>query len=243
MKNQYAGDVNDFRKYAILRALASCRIKISICWMLTADDSGSDGRRVRYLQEPKTWARLDPELYASLGESIARTRTRSVADIEKCVLLDGFRFYGDPVPPDRTRRAAFLTALLEKSSGTADLIFFDPDNGVRDRRFTRSPSEKHLYWHEVTTAFAWGFSVVFYQHFPRLPRNEFIGQGARIAAARTGATCIYSFQTPDVVFFLIAQDRHRENLSAVSNAPAGWGEQIRVRVHSFGSVRLGMGLS
>lgn len=233
MKNQYAGDVNDFRKYAILRALASSGIKISICWMLTADDTGSDGKRLCYLQEPETWAPLDPDLYASLGE-LVRTKTRSVADIERCGSLDGFRFYGDPVPADRTRRTAFLTALLEKSSGTADLIFFDPDNGVRDRRFVPNPSEKHLYWHEVATAFAWGFSVLFYQHFPRLPRKEFIEQGARIAAARTGATCIYSFQTPDVVYFLIAQERHRERLRALSNASAAWKEQIRVMSHSVG---------
>jgi hypothetical protein len=202
--------------------------------MLTDDDNRSDGKRLRYLQEREKWARLDPELYASLGTLIGRSNTRSVADIERCGSLDGFHFCGDRLPAGRTERATFLTSLLEKSSNIDDLIFFDPDNGIRDRRFTRSPSDKHLYWHEVATAFAWGFSVVFYQHFPRLPRNEFIEQGARIAAARTGATCVYSFQTPDVVFFLIAQERHREKLRYISNVPTGWREQIRVRFHSVG---------
>lgn len=46
MKNQYAGDINDFRKYAILRALATCGFRVTVCWMLTPDDGGPDGRKV-----------------------------------------------------------------------------------------------------------------------------------------------------------------------------------------------------
>ena len=36
MKHQYVGDINDYRKYALLRALsAGGANRIGVCWMLT----------------------------------------------------------------------------------------------------------------------------------------------------------------------------------------------------------------
>ena len=40
VKDQYFGDVNDFRKYGLLRVLAgSDRLRLGVCWMLTARDA------------------------------------------------------------------------------------------------------------------------------------------------------------------------------------------------------------
>lgn len=37
MKDQYVGDISDFEKYAILRALeTSCPLSLVVAWMLTA---------------------------------------------------------------------------------------------------------------------------------------------------------------------------------------------------------------
>jgi hypothetical protein len=45
MKNQYFGDVNDYRKYGLLRALQSTwNGSLLVAWMLTPDDGGRDGR-------------------------------------------------------------------------------------------------------------------------------------------------------------------------------------------------------
>jgi hypothetical protein len=50
MKDQYFGDVNDYRKYGLLRALSSVtRLPIGVCWLLTGPDSRSDGEFRRYL--------------------------------------------------------------------------------------------------------------------------------------------------------------------------------------------------
>ena len=39
MKNQYFGDINDYRKYGLLRILSTYGpIKTAVCWMLTPDD-------------------------------------------------------------------------------------------------------------------------------------------------------------------------------------------------------------
>jgi hypothetical protein len=44
MKDQYFGDINDFRKYGLLRLLCvSDRLRLGVCWMLTDTDSRTDG--------------------------------------------------------------------------------------------------------------------------------------------------------------------------------------------------------
>ncbi len=64
MKLQYLGDVNDYRKYSLLRYLSDRgQFKIGVCWMLTADDAGRDGRKIGYLDQPDVWRGADPELF------------------------------------------------------------------------------------------------------------------------------------------------------------------------------------
>jgi hypothetical protein len=42
MKEQYVGDVNDYRKYALLRHFAiECGLRVGVCWMLTPPDTGN----------------------------------------------------------------------------------------------------------------------------------------------------------------------------------------------------------
>jgi len=44
MKNHYFGDVNDYRKYGLIRALTGQgTLNSMICWMLTEDDDRADG--------------------------------------------------------------------------------------------------------------------------------------------------------------------------------------------------------
>ena len=50
MKNQHAGDANDFCRYGILRALTAKGATTStVVWMLTTDDLSRDGRKLAYL--------------------------------------------------------------------------------------------------------------------------------------------------------------------------------------------------
>lgn len=48
LKDQYVGDISDYEKYGLLRALsASADLPLAICWMLTAPDTtGEVGRTV-----------------------------------------------------------------------------------------------------------------------------------------------------------------------------------------------------
>ena len=59
MKNQYFGDINDYQKFGILRAVADASLRTMVCWMLTRDDKKTDerrdGLRLSYLDKPDIW--------------------------------------------------------------------------------------------------------------------------------------------------------------------------------------------
>ena len=58
MKNQYFGDVNDFRKYGLLRTIQrASSVAIGVCWFLTADDGGTGGG-LRNIRPTQTLASL-----------------------------------------------------------------------------------------------------------------------------------------------------------------------------------------
>jgi len=71
VKHQYFGDINDYRKYGLLRLLAKeSGLRLGICWMLTPDDGRTDGGKISYLADPERWRNLDPELFDRLGAAL-----------------------------------------------------------------------------------------------------------------------------------------------------------------------------
>jgi hypothetical protein len=52
VKVQYFGDVNDYRKFTLLRLLSDVGgFKISVCWMLTEPDDSKEGGNRKYLEQ------------------------------------------------------------------------------------------------------------------------------------------------------------------------------------------------
>lgn len=53
MKDQYFGDINDYRKYWLIRVLqAETGLRVLVTWMLTLDDGRRDGELRAYLDQP-----------------------------------------------------------------------------------------------------------------------------------------------------------------------------------------------
>lgn len=80
MKNQYFGDINDYRKYGLLRQLSGKgAISTAVCWMLTPDAEGSnDGQRLAYLQQPERFSHYDPALFDLLHQKVQVRGLRNV---------------------------------------------------------------------------------------------------------------------------------------------------------------------
>lgn len=216
MKEQYVGDVNDYRKYALLRLLGRSGLKLGVCWMLTPNDGRSDGNKLGYLDQPKQ-ERHDPELFSLLR------RVRNEPDARRLILIEGSEilpravFVNTIVPETLFERQLWFRQASAALADT-DLIFFDPDNGIEVGSVAkgRRNSSKYVYRDELAATYRTGHSLLVYQHFQRKERESFIRDVAvdlrRIAADAE----IWAFRTSHVVFMLAIQPRHRAALSAAA---------------------------
>ena len=67
MKVQYFSDVNDYRKFALLKALSGKGFTIGVCWMLTEAEGSCQGDNRSYLRQPDKWRGYDPALFDALA--------------------------------------------------------------------------------------------------------------------------------------------------------------------------------
>jgi hypothetical protein len=88
MKDQYFGDINDYRKYGLLRTIMTVtKLRLLVAWMLTPDDDRNDGNLVSYLDDPCRWEDRDPILFRKLRALLANEVDCEVGLIEKSDLL------------------------------------------------------------------------------------------------------------------------------------------------------------
>jgi hypothetical protein len=227
VKHQYFGDVNDYRKYGLLRALETeTAFRVGVWWMLTPDDGRSDGKFTRYLSQPTVWQRFDRELYDILAEVVPLSRSVGSAKthgiLHNAVLVEEF------VPDSITeRRESFARA--KRALSTADLIFLDPDNGldVPSRPSGRTGSNKYVLRAELADLYSAGHSLLIYQHFPREERASFIRRLGATLRSGIGAPTVHCFRTSNVGFFLVPQASHEAALCHASDRVAErWASQI-----------------
>ncbi len=233
MKNQYFGDLNDYRKYGLLRTLClNGTIRILICWMLTPDDGTSDGRFTDYLGKPRRWRSYDPALYDSLQASLVGNQQRRVGVVEQENLVPSASYFSLLLRDDN--REEYFDLLREESAGST-LIFFDPDNGMEVKSVPpgHRGSHKYLCWKEASSFFASGHSLLIYQHFPREKRESYITLLSQDFNSRMGATKLFSLQTSSVVYFLLPHPLHDEVLAgAIDSIKNVWGKEFTIRQHS-----------
>jgi hypothetical protein len=66
MQNRYVGDIGDYVKLAILRALAHDR-RLGVAWWLFPDERhNADGGHREYLERADEWKRFDSSLFEKL---------------------------------------------------------------------------------------------------------------------------------------------------------------------------------
>jgi len=115
VKDQYAGDIGDYTKLGLLRAIQRTGLKIGVNWYLTPNDvdnndvkecgndcmncgsytkaaGKNDGKFTDYLK--KTCDTPDAELYCILKKLICHNK-RSVAELEKSGVLPGAVYYNE----------------------------------------------------------------------------------------------------------------------------------------------------
>ena len=174
MQDRYAGDIGDFGKYGLLRALCGAdehgpALKLGVLWYRVPNEEGkNDGRIIGYLNPPDDRLRqCDVPLFDSLRH-LVKTDQRSVAQVQiGGILPAGTKFFERDVPRGSRDRQRWLHAGHRMVEG-ADLVFVDPDNGLRSRGVDSSrTSVKHTYYDELRPLWDRNQSVVVYQHATR----------------------------------------------------------------------------
>lgn len=230
MKNQYFGDINDYKKYGLLRSIISATgLKIFIAWMLTPDDGSTDGKFIEYLNQPEKWNHFDKPLYEKTVELLKSNNNRSVEFIENTDLLHGSQYYSALVPDQTEARDSWFSE-LKRHSINSDLVFLDPDNGleIKSKKYGTKNSSKFLYWREVDSLWQSGKSLLIYQHFIREKRDLFINRMLKVLSENTAGSKLEAFSTSNVVFFLALQSRHHAFHGPIVNSVRNsWQGQIK----------------
>jgi hypothetical protein len=235
MKHQYFADVNDYRKYGLLRGLSGQgSIQTGICWMLTGPDGRSDGDMLAYLAKVEEFRPFAPDLFDFLRECVHLKKDRRIHCIEAAGLLPATIYHSEFLSDDHHARSVYFQQMFQRFANV-NLLFFDPDNGLETKStpLGRKGSSKYLYWTELEQAYNAGHSVLVYQHFIREKRNTFIQRLIFTIMNRTAANVVVVFRTPRVVFFLIPQPGHEDHFCRQSDhISLTWNGQIDVHTVS-----------
>lgn len=228
MKHQYVGDVSDYRKYGLLRALSwGGANRIGVCWMLTPSDGSSDGGKLAYLQQPDRYRHFDPELFDTLAHAADEPDRRRLQSIENSGAIAGAAYFNELLPDELSGRAAFMDRCQSAFHG-AELVFFDPDNGLEASLSKgRKNSSKYLYLDELAAFYATGKSVLIYQHFPRVERRAFLASCIERLRGAASDALIWTFTTAHVVFFLVVHPESPARLAVAATEACGrWDENF-----------------
>jgi hypothetical protein len=233
MKNQYFGDINDYKKYGILRALSEGgKIKIGVCWMLTDDDDKNEGQFTNYIHQPDKWRNYDRLLFDSLNYSLTELKIREVALAEQLNLLENSYYHQNLLDDSSLKRELYFQEFKDNISD-CDLLFFDPDNGieVKAKPFGRKDSSKYIYWREILQYYRGGYSLLIYQHFPRIKREIFIENLSKELKEKIKVDNIVFYETSNVLFILLPQKRKKDYFIAVSKKiQSEWYPEIKCKI-------------
>ena len=238
MQDRYVGDIGDFAKYALLRALSVDR-RLGVAWYLYPNEKNTgDGRHTKYLKQRDVWRDLDKIVFDGLDRLIRENR-RSVAEVKSEGLLPGAVFADQRLQTDlpshawakrREWRAEWFQQVQQKlSHSRCDIVFADPDNGLcLDSNYSasRQKDQKRLPLSEALRL-SDGRPIIIYHH-----NSRFLGghhQEIQYWMERL-PSCTHAFYwrvTSPRTFFAINSDQLTvERLTAFANKWQRAGELI-----------------
>jgi hypothetical protein len=238
VQDRYAGDVGDFMKFGLLRTLVGgdSPLRLGVNWYLTGDEShNADGKHTGYLEPGTTHhASLrgcDLDLMSRLAHVVATDR--SVAALEASgVLPPGSLTYSERLEDcflESGRRNWHRGAL--EALGDADVIFVDPDNGIRSTRAGSKPS-KFVFLDELADYNARGQSLVIYHHADRSTGGVAVQVPRRLRelADGTGVVtlgAVIARRGSTRYFFIVPAPAHRDRLASAARIHLGrWAPHV-----------------
>lgn len=181
MQNMYVGDIGDYGKYGLLRAIMPSIHKLGIVWYLVPNESHlNDGKHIDYLSSLK-YIDCDRELFLSLKDLISSGK-RNVSQITQSPIFNAHTtYYSDSLyydgikantPQGRLsrifKRDQWLNKALEMVSG-CDAVFLDPDNGLETISVKKysAKAPKYVYYDEIRKFLSQTNTLIVYHHLGR----------------------------------------------------------------------------
>jgi hypothetical protein len=164
MQDCYAGDIGDFGKFALLRALAF-DLRVGVIWYRTSGlKNNNDDKHPGYLCKPERFRNLDCHLFDRLktfrDKFEKNPKLRWVKQLEKCQLLKNASYIAGVVPTNVHLRKGWTTEIMHGELAASDLLFLDPDNGIEGKQLT----EKHAALDEITELRQMKIPLLIYHH-------------------------------------------------------------------------------
>ena len=181
MQDRYSGDIGDYGKFGLLRALTKQGLRIGINWYKVDPPDYERNAEGAYKQNDgkyrhyEEYSSCDPDLAAALMG--IPCDERSIATLQGKDLIKDAAYYDEPVPVDNEKRQEWFDASV-KSLDSSDIIFMDPDNGLEVKSVHKGTpkSIKYAYYEEVESCLAAGKSVVIYNHRSRKKRDIYFSE-------------------------------------------------------------------
>ena len=240
MQDRYAGDIGDYSKLLLLWELHYAGLKTGVQWYLAdEEDHNDDGRFTAYLSQNR-FVDAAPELAAALSRVVQGERSVSSL-LRHAACPPGPHFQerlsiellGSGGRHRREQRHAWVQRGLDATSD-AQLVCFDPDNGLNPASATRGQrrANKYLWVDELMPFVSRSQSVMVYQH-SRRDLGDRVAQAAvlRRALEPLGPCRILRWSPYSARFYgLVVQESMREAVAqavtALLNGPAGsWFEE------------------
>lgn len=248
MQNRYTGDIGDFSKLGLLRALQTAGFSIGLNWYLTPDEThNTDGCHTNYLCQDE-YRECDPALWLGLKE-IVDGESREVRCMESDDILQA-TFFSDcldfsndderrkrkykPKPERTALRAEWFARSLAKLA-EKDIVCVDPDNGlVVPSAKGKSKENKYVLPEELASYYAQGSTVVYYQHKARRKDPFYTKQLKELLRGEglPGASgLVLKFEKVSQRYYMfIIQPRHGETVvkTVRDMLSTAWGEHFNL---------------
>ena len=236
MQDRYAGDIGDYGKIGLLKALQTQGLSVGVNWYRVEPMDTEKKADGTYKQEdgkyliPEYLQVCDTPLAEQLTK-IAKSNNRSIKSLERGDFIPDARYYSEPITV--AGRYEWHKRALDLLRGV-DIVFMDPDNGMLVKSVGKrsAKSIKYAFYEEVADYIGQKQSVLIYNHRSRKQEDAYFRELSEKLGEITGVPesriLKITFPRCSVRDYLAvpASDVHRENIKAafVSMDQGIWGK-------------------
>ena len=174
MQDRYAGDIGDFGKFGLLKALLAEGLSLGVNWYKAEPPESERDRDTGTFLHEDGKHKINPKYFvcdeplAGALRKISESDVRSIARLEQAALMDPSKtvYYHEMVPV--VGRRQWHNKALETLT-SCEVVFLDPDNGLSVKSVGKesAKSVKFVWDEELCDYLRRGQSVVLYNHRPR----------------------------------------------------------------------------